>query len=96
MEAGATADLPSSKDTRQGAVDSPLLFNLLLNLLLRLLRHTGLTMSLRGGSLVTDAVSAYADDLSGVFTNQTDVQKMVDICERFAQWSGAQSSKVCC
>ena len=72
MEAGATADLPSSKGTRQGAVGSPLLFNLLLNLLLRLLRHEGLTMSLGGGSLVTDAVSAYADDLSGCLrTRQT-------------------------
>ena len=32
-------------------------------------------------------MSAYADDLSGVFTNQTDAQKMVDIGEWFAQWS---------
>ena len=45
MEAGATTDLPSSKGTRQGAVGSPLLFNLLLNLLLRHLRHEGLTMN---------------------------------------------------
>ena len=49
MEAGAATDLPSSKGTRQGAVGSPLLFNRLLNLLLRLLRHEGLAMSWGGG-----------------------------------------------
>ena len=88
MDAGATADLPSSKGIRQGALLSPLLFNLLLNVSLRLLRHEGLTMSLGEGSLNTHAVSAYADDLAGVLTNRSDAQKVVDICERFAKWSG--------
>ena len=87
MDAGATADLPSSKGNRQGALLSPLRFILLLNLLPRVLRHEGLTMNLGEGSLDTHAVSDYADDLAGALTNRSDAQKVVIICERFAQWS---------
>mmetsp|Transcript_4049 Transcript_4049/g.8899 ORF Transcript_4049/g.8899 Transcript_4049/m.8899 type:complete len:1243 (-) Transcript_4049:1096-4824(-) len=87
MEAGETADLPSSKGTRQGSLVSPLLFNLLLNVLLRQLRHEGLSMNVGGDGLVTDAVSAFADDLAGVLTNRKDAQKVVNICENFAKWS---------
>jgi exonuclease III len=87
LDVGATADIPTSKGSRQGALLSPMLFNLLLNVLLRRLQQAGISEEFSSMDPGMDATSAFADDLAAVVTTAKQGQDMVEICTEFAEWA---------
>jgi len=82
----STAPIQLDTGTVQGSVFSPLLFDLFLNALLRLLDATGITHVIRGIPQWNHA--AFADDLSIYMCTIKDGNKLLDVVHEFEDWSG--------
>jgi len=76
--------------TVQGSVLSPLLFDLFLNALLRLLDATGIVHGIKRTPQWNHA--AFADDLSIYVSTVRDGNKMLDVIHEFESWSGLRIS----
>jgi len=85
-----TAPIQLDTGTVQGSVLSPLLFDLFLNALLRLLDATGTTHGIRGIPQWNHA--AFADDLSIYVCTVRDANKLLDVVHEFEDWSGLRIS----
>mmetsp|Transcript_39799 Transcript_39799/g.64190 ORF Transcript_39799/g.64190 Transcript_39799/m.64190 type:complete len:165 (-) Transcript_39799:336-830(-) len=81
---GTRCSAPIQLDTGtvQGSVLSPLLFDLFLNALLRLLDATGITHTPQWNH------AAFADDLSIYVGTVRDGNKLLDVIHEFEFWSG--------
>ena len=76
--------------TVQGSALSPLLFDLFINALIRLLDSTGISHRVRG---VPDwNHQAFADDLSLYVGSTDDANTLLDIVSEFQEWSGLKIS----
>jgi len=73
-----------------GSVLSPLLFDLFLNALLRLLYDTGITHGIKRTPQWNHA--AFADDLSIHVCTVRDANKLLDVIHEFEFWSGLRIS----
>jgi len=76
--------------TVQGSVLSPLLFDLFLNALLRLLDSTGITHGIRRIPQWNHA--AFADDLSIYVCTVKNGNRLPDVVHEFEDWSGLRIS----
>jgi len=85
-----TATIQLDTGTVQGSVLSPLLFDLLLNALLRLLDATGITHGIRRIPQWNHA--AFADDLSKYVRTVRDTNKLLDVIHNVEFWSGIRIS----
>jgi hypothetical protein len=76
--------------TVQGSTLSPLLFDLFINALLRLLDSTGISHRVRG---VPDwNHQAFADDFSLYVCSTEDANTLLSIVSEFQKWSGLKIS----
>jgi len=82
----STAPIQLDTGTVQGSVLSPLLFDLFLNALLKLLDATGITHGIRGIPQWNHV--AFADDLSLYVYTVKDRNKVLDVVHEFDDWSG--------
>jgi len=73
-----------------GVVLSPLLFDLFLNALLRLLDATGIAHGIKRTPHWNHA--AFADDLSIYVCTVKDANKILDVIHEFESWSGLRIS----
>jgi len=87
---GCSAPIQLDTGTVQGSVLSPLLFDLFLNALLRLLDATGITHGIRRTPQWNHA--AFADDLSIYVCTVRDANKLLDVIHEFEFWSGLRIS----
>jgi len=87
---GCTAPIQLDTETVQGLVLSPLLFDLFLNALLRLLDATGITHGIKRTPQWNHA--AFADDLSIYVSTVGDGNKTLDVVHEFESWSGLRIS----
>ena len=89
---GTRCSAPIQLDTGtvQGSVLSPLLFDLFLNALLRLLDPTGITHGIKRTPQWNHA--AFADDLSIYVGTVWDGNKLLDVIHEFEFWSGLRIS----
>jgi len=85
-----TAPIQLDTGTVQGSVLSPLLFDLFLNALLRLLDATGITHGIRRTPQWNHA--AFADDLSTYVFTVRDANKLLDMIQEFEFWSSLSIS----
>jgi len=85
-----TAPIQLDTGTVQGSVLSPILFDLFLNALLRLLDATGITHGIRRTPQWNHA--AFADDLSIYVCTVRDANKLLDVIHEFEFWSGLRIS----
>ena len=92
IQAGSECYAPIQLDTEtvQGSVLSPLLFDLFLNALLRLLDATGITNGIKRTPQWNHA--AFADDLSIYVDIVRDANKLLDVIHEFESWSGLRIS----
>jgi len=92
IQAGSECYAPIQLDTEtvQGSVLSPLLFDLFLNALLRLLDATGITNCIKRTPQWNHA--AFADDLSIYVGTDRDINKLLDVIHEFESWSGLRIS----
>jgi len=88
--AGCSAPIQLDTGTVQGSVLSPLLFDLFLNALLRLLDATRITHGIKRTPQWNHA--AFADDLSIYVCTVRDANKMLDVIHEFEFWSGLRIS----
>ena len=85
----SSAAIQLDTETVQGSALSPLLFNLFINALLRLL-DSGISHRVRG---VPDwNHQAFADDLSFYVGSTDDADTLLDIVSEFQEWSGLKIS----
>jgi len=87
---GCSAPIQLDTGTVQGSVLSPLLFDLFLNALLRLLDATGITHGIKRTPQWNHA--AFADDLSIYVCTVRDANKLPDVIHEFEFWSGLRIS----
>ena len=87
---GCSAPIQLDTGTVQGSVLSPLLFDLFLNALLRLLDATGITHGIKRTPQWNHA--AFADDLSIYVCTVRDANKLLDVKHEFEFWSGLRIS----
>ena len=89
---GTSCSAPIQLDTGtvQGSVLSPLIFDLFLNALLRLLDATGITHGIKRTPQRNHA--AFADDLSIYVGTVRDGNKLLDVIHEFEHWSGLRIS----
>jgi len=87
---GCSAPIQLDTGTVQGSVLSPLLFDLFLNALLRLLDATGITHGIKRTSQWNHAV--FADNLSIFVCTVRDANKLLDVIHEFEFWSGLRIS----
>jgi len=86
----SSAAIPLDTGTVQGTALSPLLFDLFINALLRLLDSTGISHRVRG---VPDwNHQAFANDLFLYVGSTDDANTLLDIVSQFQQWSGLKIS----
>ena len=86
VEGQNSAQVTMDCGTAQGSTLSPLLFNLFINALLRLLEASGIGHGVAG---VRDFNHlAFADDLSLLVESTTDAEKLLSIVRNFEDWSG--------
>jgi len=92
IQLGSECIAPIQLDTGtvQGSVLSPLLFDLFLNALLRLLDATGITHGIRG--ILQWNHAAFADDLSIYMRTVRDGNKLLDVIHEFEDCSGLRIS----
>jgi len=92
IQVGTRCSAPIQLDTGtvQGSVLSPLLFDLFLNALLRLLDATGITHGIKRTPQWNHA--AFADDLSVYACTVRDANKLLDVIHEFQFWSGLRIS----
>jgi len=83
---GCSAPIQLDTETVQGSVLSPLLFDLFLNALLRLLDATGIKHGIKRTPQWNHA--AFADDLSIYVCTVRDANKILDVIHEFESWSG--------
>ena len=76
----------------QGSALSPLLFDLFINALLRLLDSTGISHRVRGVPDHDWNHQAFADDLSLYVGSTDDANTLLDIVSQFQEWSGLKIS----
>jgi len=88
--AGYLAPIQLDTGTVQGSVLSPLLFDLFLNALLRLLDATGITHGIKRTPQWNHA--AFADDMSIYVCTVRDANKLLDVIHEFEFWSGFRIS----
>ena len=86
VDAQDTADIFMDTGTAQGSALSPLLFDLFINALLRLLNATGTPHGAPG--LPGFNHLAFADDLSLYIKCTRDANELLSIVNNFEQWSG--------
>jgi len=86
----ATAAIQLDTGTVQGSTLSPLLFDLFINALLRLLVLTGISHEVK--SLLEWNHQAFADDLSLYVSGEQDAQLLLDLVAKFQDWSGLKIS----
>jgi len=87
---GCSAPIQLDTGTVQGSVLSPLLFDLFLNALLRLLDATGITHGIKRTPQWNHV--AFADDLSIYVCTVKDANKILDVIQEFESWSGLRIS----
>jgi len=87
---GCSAPIQLDTGTLQCSVLSPLLFDLFLNALLRLLDATEITQGIQRTSQWNHA--AFADDLSVYVRTVRDGNKMLEVIHEFESWSGLRIS----
>jgi len=87
---GCSAPIQLDTGTVQGSVLSPLLFDLFLNALLRLLDATGITHGIKRTPQWNHA--AFADDLSIYVSTVSDGNKLLEVMYEFESWSGLRIS----
>jgi len=86
----SSAAIQLDTGTVQGSALSPLLFDLFINALLRLLDSTEISHRVRG---VPDwNHQAFADDLSLYVSSTEDANTLLDIVREFQEWSGLKIS----
>jgi len=86
----SSAAIQLDTGTVQGSALSPLLFDLFINALLRLLDSTGISHRVRG---VPDwNHQAFADDLSLYVGSTDDANTLLEIVSQFQEWSGLKIS----
>jgi len=90
IQVGSECTAPTQLNTSQGSVLSPLLFDLFLNALLRLLDATGITHGIRRTPQWNHA--AFADDLSIHACTVRDANKLLDVIHKFEFCSGLRIS----
>jgi len=83
---GCSAPMQLDTGAVQGSVHSPLLFDLFLYALLRLLDATGITHGIKRTPQLNHA--AFADDLSIYVCTIKDANKILDVIHEFESWSG--------
>ena len=85
---GQTVEVPIEKGVRQGCPLSGILFNLVLEVLLRGLKSDadGYTMGRDRNHLIN--ALAYADDICIVTKSRQQMIKQLTRCEKFARWAG--------
>ena len=81
-----SAPIQLDKGTVQGSVLSPLLFDLFINVLLRLLNATRITHGMKRTPQWNHA--AFADDLSIYVCTGRDANKLLDVIHEFEFWRG--------
>ena len=90
QRAGCSAPIQLDTGTVQGSVLSPLLFDLFLNALLRLLDATGIIHGIKRTPQWNHA--AFADDLSIYVGTVRDGNKLLEVIHEFEAWSGLRIS----
>jgi len=86
----SSAPIQLDMGTVQGSTLSPLLFDLFINALLRLLDSTAISHRMRG---VPDwNHQAFADDLSFYVCSTEDANTLLSIVSEFQEWSGLKIS----
>ena len=83
---GTTAALPVKCGVKQGDIISPTVFSITMNVLLRKLAAEGNGYTHSSGTEYN--VLAFADDLCLLTDCPAKMQKLVEIVEGFAKWSG--------
>jgi len=86
----SSADIQLDTGTVQGSALSPLLFDLLINAILRLIDSTGIFHRVRGVPDWNHQV--FADDLSLYVSSTEDANNLLDIVSEFQEWSGLKIS----
>jgi len=89
VSTGCSAPIQLDTGTLQGSVLSPLIFDLFLNTLLRLLDATGITHGIKRTPQWNHA--AFADDLS-IQVCVSNADKLLDVIHEFEFWSGFRIS----
>jgi len=90
VDGAATAAIQLDTGTVQGSTLSPLLFDLFINALLRLLDTTGISHKVK--NLPEWNHQAFADDLSLYVSEEHDAQTLLDLVAEFQEWSGLKIS----
>ena len=90
VEGTATAAIQLDTGTVQGSTLSPLLFDLFINALLRLLDTSGISHKVK--NLPEWNHQAFADDLSLYVSEEHDAQTLLDLVAEFQEWSGLKIS----
>jgi len=90
VDTRCSAPIQIDTGTVQGLVLSPLLFDLFLNALLRLLDATGITHGIKSTPQWHHV--AFADDLSIYVITVRDGNKLLDVIHEFEFWRGLQIS----
>ncbi|KAL5509939.1 hypothetical protein EMCRGX_G005389 [Ephydatia muelleri] len=80
-----TPKIPQQRGVKQGCPLSPILFNIILEGLLRRLSTS--QAGYRIGNTTVNAL-AYADDVCVVAANKEEMQDLLDRCAAFADWAG--------
>ena len=80
-----TSHIPQKRGVKQGCPLSPILFNIVLEGLLRHLSNSEAGYTLAGSKLNS---LAYADDICVTASTNDDVQELLDRCVTFTEWAG--------
>eukprot|EP00731_Ephydatia_muelleri_P013746 Em0007g1056a len=80
-----TSAIPQNRGVKQGCPLSPILFNIVLESLLKYL-----TTNKAGYTLAEDSYNslAYADDICVAASTKEELQSLLDQCKEFADWAG--------
>ena len=92
---GRTVEVPTEKGVRQGCPLSGILFNLVVEVLLRGLKSSsddGYRMG-RGREQLIQTL-AYADDICLTTASRQQMRRQLDRCEEFATWTGFEFNNI--
>jgi hypothetical protein len=82
---GPTAEISIKAGVKQGCPLSPIIFNLAIEPILRAVSHTGCGYQLHQENVHS---LAYADDLALIAQTPDDLQRLIDVTGRVADWAG--------